>query len=620
MTTVYTSSNERLNLNDSDLVGSGGEGSVFKDPQDPKSLIKIYENPTAQHGQKLSDFLSRGFKLGKQIAAPVDLVYNGRGSVIGFRMPFFKKTYPFRKLSDRKFRTSEKIGNKDVAQLHLNFIETLKAIHPQGLVVGDANDLNTLFKDHLAISIDVDSWQFAHWPCAVATENFLNPRLYSVDLSIRPMFTPLDDWYSFAVMLHKSLLRVHPYGGTHPTFAELPMRALKKITVRDKGVIYPAVGLNPDVLSDDLSEVFHRFFKLGKIDIFPEDILKKYSNGLTKCPSCEQEYPNSRRVCPVCNEQNQASLNITIPGSVTYQALLNIKGNIIFHKLEGQSFLAISIDNGFAFLHIVSQLESQTISLFPFQKGTRFDLSSNLLVVNDDQSDILNVYQVNGDQVITIGQTNADVYAGNNQAIFRVNGKHLYRMVGSQLVDTTIQNGQFLNRSLRQVIANQTWFTTNNDINSVSIGFHRVLRQQFFWLSREGFSTDLKLPFLETGEGLLDISIKFSSQEILILRKTKQGGKEYIRLDRLDQNGKILNSSRLEASSLPSESIHGLAFSRGNLIYPTDQGAVRLSLGDNNLAHFSGTGKLVTTNHSLYLYQQGLLVVGPKSVHYLTLN
>jgi len=621
MTVVYTKSQDRLVLDDGDLVGSGGEGSVFKDPQNPKGLIKVYENPTKQHGQKLTDFLNRNFRLPKNVAAPTEIVFNSRSQIVGFRMPFFKGASPFRKLSDRKHCLKEGIGAKIVSDLHLQQIDILNTLHPQGIVEGDLNDLNNLYKSGQAVGIDVDSWQFGNWPCGVATENFLNPRLYGVDLSQKAYFTPEDDWYAFSVLLHRGLLKVHPYGGTHPTFNNLPVRAQKKITVHDKGVIYPAVGLKPEVITDDLSQIFHQFFKKGQIGTFPRQVLEQFVNSLVTCPSCQQEYPRNRRTCPTCQEQNQAALNITIPGSVTYKELLKVTGQIIFHKLENaDTLLIITVDKNIATLYILNQYGVQQVSSFNYQKGMRIDASSKLVVINDSQSNVLQVYRVNSDNLELHGELVTDIYAGNNQAMFRVNNQHVIHVIGSQLIDTTIFHDQFLHQPLRQVMPNQTWFSSNSDKEFVCLGFYRVLRQQFFWLSREGFSTDLKLPSLETGEGLLDISIKYGSKEILVQRHTKLQGKEYVRIEHLNFNGQILFSNRYEISSLPGESLHGLGFSKGNLIYPTDQGVVRLKLSDNSLANFSGTNKLVNSNHTLYLFQQGLLLVNNKSVHQLILN
>ncbi len=621
MTVVYTNSQDRLVLDDSDLVGTGGEGSVFKDPQNRNGLIKVYENPTKQHGQKLTDFINHQFHLPKNVAAPTEVVYNNRGQIIGFRMPFFKNASPFRKLSDNKYCRKESIGAKNVVELHLQKLNILDTIHTQGIVEGDLNDLNNLFKNNQTISIDVDSWQFGSWPCSVATENFLNPRLYNIDLSQKAYFTPDDDWYSFAVLLHRGLLKVHPYGGTHPTVNNLPTRAKKRITVHDKGVIYPAVGLKSEVVSDDLSEVFHQFFKQGKIKPFPRQLLEQFVNSLTTCPNCQQEYPKNRRECPNCQEQNQAALNITIPGSVTYKELLKVSGNIIFHKLENSdTLLVVAVDNNIATLYITNAYGVQQIPLFNYQRGMHLDVSSKLVVTNDGQSDILRVYRINNDRIELHGELVTNIYAGNSQAVFKVNNQHIFHIIGSQLVDTTVFHNQFLHQPIRQVMTNQTWFSANSDIEFVCLGFHRVLRQQFFWLSRQNYSIDIKLPFLDIGEGLLDISVKYSHKEILVLRRTKLQGKEYVRLDHLNFDGQVLFSQKYEAGSLPSDSIHGQGFSKGNLIYPTDQGAVRLKPSDNSLANFSSTNKLVTSDHAIYLYQQGLLVIGNKSVHQLTLN
>lgn len=621
MTVIYTTSQERLVLDDADLVGSGGEGSVFKDPQNRNGLIKVYERPTKQHGQKLSDFIGRQFRLPKNIAAPTEVVYNSRGQIVGFKMPFFRGALPFRKLSDKKHCLKEGTGAKTITNLHLQKIDILNSIHPQGIVEGDLNDLNNLYKSNQTIGIDVDSWQFGNWPCGVATENFLNPRLYGLDLSQKVYFTPEDDWYSFAVLLHRSLLKVHPFGGTHPTVNNLPARAQKHITVHDKGVIYPAVGLRPEVISDDLLQIFHKFFKLGKINSFPKQPLEQFMNSLMTCPNCKQEYPQNRHTCPTCNEQNKATLNITIPGSVTYKEILKVSGNIIFHKLENNdTLLVVAVDKDFATLYIFNTYGLQKIPLFKYQSGMFLDASSKLVVTNDGQTEILKVYRINGDQIVHHGELITNIYTGNNQAVFKVNNQHIFHIVGSQLIDTTIFNDQFLQQPVRQIANNQTWFSTNADTDYTCLGFYRVLRQQFFWLSRQNYSADIKLPFLEIGEGLLDISVKYAHKEILVLRRTKLHGKEYIHIEHLNENGQILFSNRFETNDLPSDTIHEIGFSRGNVIYPTDQGAVRLKLSDNSLAIFSSTNKLVTSNHFIYLFQQGLLTVSDKSINQLILN
>lgn len=621
MTTVYTQNQDRLILDDSDLVGAGGEGSVFKDPQRSNGLIKIYERPTKQHGQKLSDFIRRNFSLPKNVAAPSEVVFDSHGHIVGFRMPFFKDAFPFRKLSDRKYCLKQAISVKTISHLHLQQIDILNTLHPQGIVEGDLNDLNNLFKNNQAISIDVDSWQFNHWPCRVATENFLNPRLYGVDLSKKDHFIPEDDWYSFAVLLHRSLLKVHPYGGTHPNFNNLTARAQKRITVHDNNVIYPAVGLKPEVISDDLSHLFHQYFKQGKISSFPKPILDQFAKSLITCPSCRQEYPQNRRTCPTCREQNQNALNITIPGSITYIEKLKIKGQIVFHKLENNNtLLIVSVDNDIATFYIVSPYGTQKFPLQTYKKGMQIDASTKIVVTNENLSTSLNVYQIDNDHLRHSGQLITDVYSGNSHAMFRVNNQHIFHIIGSQLVDTTLFHGQFIHKPLRQVVENQTWFSSNNDKDNVCLGFYRVLRQQFFWLSREGFSTDLNLTFLETGERLLDISVKYSSKEILVQRHTKSQGKEYILMDHLDFSGNIVSSSKHEVSSLPSDNIHGLAFSKGSLIYPTDQGVIRLKLPEKSIANFSSTNKIVNSNHTLYLFEKGLLVVSENSIHQLILN
>src|SRR3990167_2217118 len=201
---VFTQSDERYSLDANDAIGSGGEGSVYPYPGRPKEVIKIYENPDTTHGKKLKAFIAKNFSLPKSIAAPTELIFDRSGKVIGYSMAFIKGAKAFRELSNQHFRLRHKINNKKVVALHLNDALTLEAIHGQKIVVGDRNDQNVLFAGANSYYIDFDSAQFDNWPCPVATENYLDPALYSLDLTQKPVFLPQHDWYSYTVMLFRS--------------------------------------------------------------------------------------------------------------------------------------------------------------------------------------------------------------------------------------------------------------------------------------------------------------------------------------------------------------------------------------------------------------------------------
>ena len=146
------------------------------------------------------------------------------------------------------------------------------------------------------------------------------------------------------------------------------------------------------------------------------------------------------------------------------------------------------------------------------------------------------------------------------------------------------------------------------------------MRQQFFWMHREGFSADLPLPGLELGESLLDITVKFSTSSFLIVRKTKLKGGEYVHFDAFDKKGVNLYSSKVEVGKLHSDRIHGQAYAGGKLIFPTDTGAIRYDPANGSQTQFQATSKVVNSGQSLFTYAAGLLVVDPRHISYITLN
>jgi F0F1-type ATP synthase epsilon subunit len=121
--------------------------------------------------------------------------------------------------------------------------ETLAALHAAHVVVGDLNDANVLMCPTAGQAVgprtravtgaqhgeqirlvDADSMQFGSFPCTVAHERFVDPRLFGADFSTGP-FDTASDWYALCVLWFQSLAGVHPYGGTHPKYATLVRRA-----------------------------------------------------------------------------------------------------------------------------------------------------------------------------------------------------------------------------------------------------------------------------------------------------------------------------------------------------------------------------------------------------------
>lgn len=618
----------RVRLDKRQVLGSGGEGTVFRHQQNGQaSAVKIYDQPTRERAQKLEEFVRHNWSLPDQATAPQGLVYDQQGQVIGFTMPLLDiDAEEIRNLFNRKHRLSFGITTKDVATIFLDGLGSLNAIHKNGLVIGDFNDLNTLFARHQMLWIDVDSWQFGHFPCPVATEQYLDPLLYGIDLSRHPMFQFGNDWYSFAVLLFKGLLLVHPFGGVHRKIKRLTARAARRVTVFDPEVTYPKIALSPDLLSDNLAEVFDRYFSRDWREPFPRVLLEEYAESLTECNVCQTWYPATQRSCPVCSAKTLVVIRqpiVTASGrKVVEQELVRTQGPIVFVRVQGRTIYALAYEGGRIVLY-TKRTEGTTRrqELFSILPGARFELMGDVLVVNPPASTNLFLVDISSEVPKPVAKTVTQVFAGNRRAVFRASQGKLFRIAGSTLLVGELRNGILIERPLRQVVEDQTWFTVDHQsLNPVVFGLFQVFRQQRFWLIRKGGVYEVGVPQLETGEMLVDSSVKFGEQKVLLLRRTQKAGVDYLRAEEVDSEGKVTFSARDRWEDHPYPGIHGQVFTRSILLHATNQGVVQEHLRETRFRTFEQTCGLVEAGDVLYRYQQGLLVAKEDSLVYLELE
>lgn len=620
-----------VRLDQRNVIGAGGEGTVFRAKVGTEELaVKVYHQPNVNRGKKLEAFLAGNWHLplGK-VARPLHLVYDVQGKqIVGLTMPFLGSGFEeLTSLANKKYRASFRINTQMVAKIFVDGGDSVKTIHNNGFCIGDFNDLNALFCSAEMLFIDVDAWQFGSYPCPVGTEQFLAPELYGVDLSLKPMFKPEYDWYSYAVLLFRSLLCVHPYGGTHKQVRTLTDRATKHITVFGNGVTYPTIAIAPDMLNDDLSHVFEGIFSQGKRGAFPMDVLRHYLEQLTECKSCGAFYPASRKLCPICSAKTLIVITkpTTVTKDVTVTEFFRTSGVVVFHKLVGTTIVAIAYENGKAVLY--TKRESAAVvrkELFNEIAGARYEVLGNALIINLPGQTELLLIDISGDQPKAITRTETSMYAGNRRAMFRTSSRYLFRTIGGNVLYGEMKSGQLIERSVRRVMADQTWFAVKHDTpdKPTVCGFFQVFGKQMFWLVWEGLSYDaLPVSELEVGESLIDILVRFSSQGVLIRRLTQYQGVTYIRTDMTDTHGNVtMSAPRVRQEDHVAPHLHGQAYSTGKLLHSTDEGIVLEDVTNNSVKTYSSTKGEVQEGDVLYAYQGGMLVVKDSSVIHIVLH
>lgn len=614
-------SGKRLRLDPNDLLGAGGEGSVYKTSVNGDVVaLKVYHQPTTKRGEKLQAMINSGWQLPlNKIGVPQDVVFDASGKkIIGLYTSFLSGFEELVSLSNKKYRASYKVNTQQVAKIFLDGADTLKQVHANGLCVGDFNDMNGLFRGYEMLFIDVDAWQFGIYPCPVGSEQFLAPELYGIDLSLKPVFKPDHDWYSYAVMLFKSLLLVHPYGGIHKGYKQLTGRAKNRVTVFDPGVKYPQIAIAPDLLDDSLSQVFHEYFANGKRGVFPVNTLEAYLHSLVECQKCGTWYPHTRQQCPVCTEKTVVVITapVTVTKGATIADFIRTNGTVIYSRLVGTKLYLIVNENGMTVLYSKSARGPLTRKeLFGEIAGAKYELlGEDVLVVGQPNTTELLLVDISGEKIKPLTKKETAIFAGNRRAMFRTSDVALFRIIGGNLMYGSFNNEQYVERALRTVMSNQTWFTMKHESDGnkpTGFGFFQIMNQQMYWLLWEGRQYDnLPLSEMEAGETLIDISVKFSSQGAMIRRHTQFQGVDYLRTNMVSSDGKVVYSSaRIRKEDHPANSLHGQAYSTSRLLHATDEGVMQEKIETGETKTFETTKGHVVEGDTLYAFEGGLLVV-----------
>jgi hypothetical protein len=474
------------------------------------------------------------------------------------------------------------------------------------MVVGDFNDLNLMFSTAARnmLFIDVDSFQVGAFPCVVGTEAFLDPILYGVNLADKAVFTAENDWYSFAVLLFKSLLLAHPYGGVHPKVATLTGRAIAGISILNKDVVYPRIAYAADLLSDDLRATFEEIFSQKRRGVFSEATLDNYAHGLKPCPFCGAAYPAMRTHCPMCS----TPVPVTVQGVPSAgEVLINADGQIIAWGLHEGVLRAIAHENGKAVLYTVrGRKKAERHILFDALPEAQYAFLGDSLVIspNPESEDILIVGVQNG-VVQGIAKTSTSHYGGT-QPVFASNGQALYRLAGGYLMRGQLEHGELVERAVMAAAEGQTWFQVASNRDQV-FGFFRAYQTYAYFFLTGGARLDIPIPALENGEILLESHVYFNHNRLLLLRQTQYQGMERVRLDEIDDKGRLLHSQiSPETEAFTPLAAH--AYGGGVLLQATDQGVRQERLETGLVKVFAQTAGHVQHGDWLLPYENGLAI------------
>lgn len=620
-----------LDLEQKDVIGSGGEAVIYGYRG---KALKIYRDPSRERSQKLDHFFKQKFNFPANIIAPEEPIYdkpNG-GQIIGFQMRLLPAgCKPLAMLMRRDYCDSNGVTTLMKVKIFISLLKGLSNIHKQaGVVVGDLNDQNEIFAD-LATGevywIDVDSWQIGDFPCMVGTEDYISPDLYGQDLSKKPLFKPEHDYYSFVVLMFRTLIMAHPFSsGIHPKFLSLFDRAKNGLTVLDSSVRYPKKARPKEILTDELLSLLQQYLKRQRQDAFPLAELEAYGELLTECPSCHLWYPASRSNCPGCAAKTIATTKVQakIAGCVC-DILMETAGRILWHQLAEDSLCVLADEDGMTVLYRKPKNGSLARQeLFKTLPEAEYAIFGDVLIVCPDpsaDSPELMLIDIESAAIKGIAKTSTNRYSGG-KAVFASSGRRLYRLAGNSLMSGDLFGDYLADRQVMEVIGNQSIIFVATNPETIRNQEVILVAQRVFgdllWSVAIGDSEgkkykhfNINLSQLDNQESLIDASIRFGAKTVLILRHTRQRGANYVRIDRVNiDDGQIIDSKKSKTADAGLfQDIHGKGFTDGAVLHATEDGIVMQNLSDDNTIILPGTDNYVSGGEQLVRYGSGVLVI-----------
>ncbi len=582
---------KKLKVTDADLLGEGGEARVYRH----KDLaLKVFHAIDARKIEKLVKF-PRG--LPAAVVGPVGLLHDATDAIVGYAMPAVSGAEEFARLSQRRWREGA-VSNDEVQRLFSALFASLGDVHRAGVVVGDFNDGNVLFRAGLPYFIDADSMQFAGLPCSVGHERFLDPRLYGVDLAASPRFEPGSDRYAFGVLLFSSLLYVHPFGGIHKKLGTALRRAEARHSVLRADVTYPRHAVHYRVLPDDALSWFERVFEKDERGPAPASVL-----GL-KWSTCTCGVSHARAVCPECQTLGPASTRQALRshGRCTARTVFRTTGRILAAAMRGG--LRYVYEEG----GVVRREDGAEVSTGAASAGTRFFIGGASTWIADVRGAVTRIDNGRVSERTSTGvRVTTPVFAASSSAAYRTEGEWLVdEVTGSRI---------------GQVLEGQTWIWTGERLG---FGFYRAGGFTFAFIVQPGRAglREVKLPHLKGH--LVDAEAVFDEAHVLLSCVLEVDGKETTSLWLFAADGTL----RAEGSGSSSERMfagaRGRALLHGRVVAATDEGLLSLKVDGGRLIEgtlFTDTEPFVSAGDELVPQTDGsLYAVGTREVVQLTLS
>lgn len=213
----------KVEIDSNKELGSGGEGAIYE--IDPLIVAKIYHDGVKPINQKKFNFLS---KLDPNyFIAPLELLYNQKGDVIGYTMKYLDQSFfPLSNVYGKNFCKTNGITKKVKLKIIEKLIAAVNYAHQENVVIGDLNPFNIMVnKNGVVKFIDVDSYETPGFKHSHILLDEIRDYYYQGRVSKE------SDYFALSILSFNMLAFLHPFKGTHKTYKKLSDRMLQKLPV-----------------------------------------------------------------------------------------------------------------------------------------------------------------------------------------------------------------------------------------------------------------------------------------------------------------------------------------------------------------------------------------------------
>ena len=239
--TLYRRSNGRpLSIRDDNLLGSGGEGSIYTLDELPDLVAKVYHSPSGTIGAKLALMVDNPPTMPAldghvSIAWPLDTLHsalptraNNTAGFLMHKIVSMKEVTSAYNPAARK-RSFPHFTYRHLCAVAINIAIAVNAVHGRNYVIGDINESNILINDNALVTlIDTDSFQVIDqsdgtiYRSPVGKPEYTPPDLqgHSFDAVDRNEY---HDRFGLGVIIFQLLMEGrHPYAGRFTGRGEPP--------------------------------------------------------------------------------------------------------------------------------------------------------------------------------------------------------------------------------------------------------------------------------------------------------------------------------------------------------------------------------------------------------------